>query len=181
MAVTALPPTNTQRWFYDYTVEGDQHSLMMRSANDITPAEAAEAIDLFLLAIDGELVEITTVGLRVAEAGSNITNPASPTGLSATYGSGSGVIINAPLQVTFVGRSADGHKARVGIFGWNGQTDDSWRMTIAENAGVAAEVTNLNSLSAAGLFVSISGEGALWKPYANIGYNDHWVKRARTG
>lgn len=181
MPVAALPPTNTERWFYDYTVEGDQHSLMMRSADAITPAEAATAIDLFLIQIDSELVTLTTVGLRVALVGSNITNPADPTGLAGTYGSGSGVVINAPLQVTFVGRSADGHKARVGIFGWNGQTDDSWRMTSAEVAAVAAEVTNLNSLSTGGLFVSISGAGALWRPYANIGYNDHWIKKARTG
>ena len=181
MAVTPLPAFSTERWFYDYTVEGDQHALVMRAANPITPAEAAEAIDIFLTAISGELTTITTVGLRVALEGSNITNPASTTGLSATYGSGSGVVINAPLQVTFVGRSADGHKARVGIFGWNGQTDDSWRMTTTEVAGVAAGVTELNSLSIAGLFVSISGAGVLWKPYANIGYNDHWIKKARTG
>jgi len=179
MSVAALPPSNTERWFYDYTVLGNQHSLMMRSASPISPGEAAEAIDLFLLQIDSELTTITTVGLRVALEGSNITNPASPTGLAATYGSGSGSDINAPLQVTFTGRSADGHKARVGIFGWNAQTDTSWRMTPAEVAAVGDEVTNLNSLSAAGLFCSISGEGALWHPYANIGYNDHWVKEAR--
>lgn len=179
MSIAALPPSNTERWFYDYTVLGDQHSLMMRVDNPRTPGEAAEAIDLFLLQIDSELVEITTVGLRVALAGSNITNPASPVGLSATYGSGAGAQVNAPLQVTFTGRSVDGHKSRVGIFGWNGQTDDSWRMTGAEVAAVAAEVTNLNSLSAAGFFCSISGVGALWHPYANIGYNDHWVKVAR--
>jgi hypothetical protein len=179
MPVTALPASNTERWFYDYTVLGNQHTLMMRTADAITPAQAAEAIDLFLLQIDSELTTITTVGLRVAAAGSNITNPADPTGLSATYGSGAGSAINAPLQVTFTGRSADGHKSRVGIFGWNAQTDTSWRMTPAEVAAVGAEVTNLDSLSSAGLFVSISGQGALWHPYANIGYNDHWVKEAR--
>jgi hypothetical protein len=179
MPVVALPPSNTERWFYDYSVYGEQHSLMMRVSNPISPGEAAEAINLFLIQIEDELVEITTVGLRVAAEGSNITNPASTTGLAATYGIGAGSDINAPLQVTFVGRSADGHKARVGIFGWAGQTDSSWRMTSAESVGVAAEVSNLNSLSASGLFTSISGQGALWKPYANIGYNDHWVKEAR--
>jgi hypothetical protein len=179
MPVTALNPWNTERWFYDYTVLGDQHSLMMRTPDTLDAASAGEQIDAFLSAIEGGLIEITTVGLRVARAGSNITNNEGTVGLAATYGTGAGSQINAPLQVTFVGRSNDGHKARVGIFGWDGQTDDSWRMTVIENADVAAGVTFLQAITGSGFFTSISGEPVVWHPYANIGYNDHWVKAAR--
>jgi hypothetical protein len=179
MPVTALNPNNTERWFYDYTVLGDQHSLMMRTADSLEAAVAAEQIDGFLTAIEGGLIEITTIGLRVARVGSNITNSEGTVGLSANYGSGAGSQINAPLQVTFVGRSSDGHKARVGIFGWDGQTDESWRMTIVENGDVNAGVVFLQSITTGGFYVSISGEPVVWHPYANIGYNDHWVKKAR--
>lgn len=181
MPVTALDPTNTERWFYDYTVLGNQHSLMMRTADALDFSQAAEAIDAFLTGIEGSLIEITTVGLRVALAGSNITNDVGTAGLSATYGTGAGSAINAPLQVTFTGRSADGHKARVGIFGWDGQTDASWRITAVESADVASGVSVLQGITTGGRFVSISGEPVVWHGYANIGYNDHWVKQARTG
>lgn len=180
MPVTALPPSNTERWFYDYVANEKQHSLMMRTPNELTAGEAGEQIDAFLSAIEGGLTIITTIGLRVARAGSNITNAEGTVGLSATYGSGIGPVIGAPLQVTFVGRSNDGHKARVGIFGWNGQSDDSWRMTVVEDGDVAAGVTFLQAITSSGFFVSISGEPVVWHAYANIGYNDHWVKDARS-
>lgn len=179
MPVPALDPDSTERWYYDYTVLGDQHTMIMRTPNILTAAEAGEAFDFFLTAIEGGLIEITTIGMRVARVGSNITNAEGTVGLQATYGTGAGSAINAPLQVTFTGRSNDGHKTRVGIFGWDGQTDSSWRMTVVENADVAAGVTMLQGLAASGFFSSISGEPPVWHPYANIGYNDHWVKVAR--
>jgi hypothetical protein len=153
---------------------------MMRTPNELDAASAGEQIDAFLSAIDGGLNVITTVGLRVARAGSNITNSEGTVGLAATYGSGAQAGIDAPLQVTFVGRSNDGHKARVGIFGWSGQSDASWRMTVTEDADVAAGVTFLQAITGSGFFTSISGEPVVWHPYANIGYNDHWVKAARS-
>lgn len=179
MPLSPLNPNNTERWFYDYTVLGNQHSLMMRVDHPMSASEAGEQIDAFLTAIEGSLIEITTIGMRVALAGSNISNSEGTVGLQANYGTGAGSAINAPLQVTFVGRSNDGRKARVGIFGWNGQSDDSWRMTVVEEADVADGVTFLQAITASGFFVSISGEPVVWHPYANIGYNDHWVKEAR--
>jgi hypothetical protein len=152
---------------------------MMRTPNELDAASAGEQIDAFLTAIEGGLNEITTVGLRVARGGSNITNNEGTVGLQANYGSGAQAGIDAPLQVTFVGRSSDGHKARVGIFGWSGQSDTSWRMTVVEDADVAAGVTFLQAITSSGFFTSISGEPVVWHPYANIGYNDHWVKEAR--
>lgn len=179
MPVTALAPSNTERWFYDYTVGGNQHTLIMRTADALDAASAGEQIDAFLTAIEGGLATITTVGLRVARGGSNITNNEGTVGLQATYGTGAQAGIDAPLQVTFTGRSNDGHKARVGVFGWAGQSDTSWRMTVIENADISAGVTFLQAITGSGFFVSISGEPVVWHPYANIGYNDHWVKEAR--
>lgn len=179
MPLSPLPPTNTERWFYDYSAYGKEHSLMMRTPNELTAGEAGEQIDGFLTAIEGGLSEITTIGLRVARAGSNITNTEGTPGLQATYGAGAGNSIDTPLQVTFTGRSTDGRKARVGIFGWLGQSDNSWRMSVLEDSDVSAGVTFLQAITSSGFFTSISGEPVVWHAYANIGYNDHWVKEAR--
>lgn len=181
MPVTPLPPSNTERWFLDYTVIDTHHVLIMRTADAVSDGAAAEALDTFLSAIAPGCSAITIDGLRHAAATSDLTFPASTTGLSATYGSGVGQLIDIPLQATFTGRSTDGRKARVGMFGWDAQTDSSWRYTTAENANVAATIAALNSLSASGFFVSISGGGVIYHPYMNIGYNDHWVDKRRAG
>ena len=180
MPVPALPPDNTQRYYYDYSVYAEQHTLIVRCGPSVGLSEAKTQIDLFLQAIGGGLVTITTVGLRHSEAGSNITNPVDADGIAATYGSGVGSAINAPLQVTFTGRSGDGHKARVGMFGWESQTDSSWRYTTAENADVLAAIVALQNAQGEAVFVSISGGQVLWHPYMNVGYNDHWVKHERS-
>lgn len=179
MSIPALPPTSTERWFYDYVANDVQHTLIMRTSDEREASAATEALDAFLTSIAGNLSEITTVGLRVARIGSNITLPQDTTGLASTYGSTPGSAINVPLQVTFTGRSTDGHKARVGIFGWLSQTDASWRISRAEDADVASGLDSLAGLSTGGFFTSISGHAVLWNQYANIGYNDHWIKNRR--
>jgi len=153
--------------------------MVVRHGPDVGLSEATDAIDQFLTAIGGGLVTITTVGLRHSDAGSSITNPVSTGLIAATYGSGVAAAINTPLQVTFTGRSGDGHKARVGMFGWEAQTDNSWRYTTTENSDVLAAVTALQAAQAAQVFVSITGHDVLWHPYMNVGYNDHWVKALR--
>jgi hypothetical protein len=179
MAVPALPPDNTQRYFYDYSVYAEQHTLIVRCHESVGLDDLKVQLDLFLTALGAGLITITTVGLRHAEAGSNVTNPVDAEGLAATYGSGSGSVINAPLQVTFTGRDGDGHKTRVGMFGWEAQTDTSWRYTTSENAVVLDTVAQLTSSGAAGVFFTINAKRPIWHPYMNVGYNDHWVKNER--
>jgi len=179
MPLPAIDPSNTVRYFYDYSVGTIEHTLLCRVTDDVGLSEATDQIDQFLTAIGGGLVTITSVGLRKAEKGSNITNPVDLGLIQATYGSGVQAAINNPLQVTFTGRSGDGHKARVSMFGWEAQTDNSWRYTTSENSDVLAAVTALQGAQAAGCFVSITGHDVLWHPYMNIAYNDHWIKAAR--
>jgi hypothetical protein len=179
MPVVALDPSNTARYFYDYSIGGDNHSMLVRVTEDVGLSDAALAIDAFLTAIEPGCNEFVTVGLRFAALGSNITNPVDSDPIQATYGSGVMPVINRPLQVTFTGRSGDGHKARVGLFAWDAQTDDTWRYSVGENATVIAAIAALGTAGAGGIFCSISGERVLWHPYMNIGFNDHWVKEAR--
>lgn len=179
MALSALDPSNTDRYWLDYSANDEQHSMLQRTAEGKSASEAAEAFDIFLLSIDGNLTTITIIGMRFAPAGSNITNPVDTTGLAGTYGSGVGSVINVPLQITFPGRSSDGRKNFISVFGWTSANDDSWRILTSEDEDVAGGVAALNTLSSGGSFVTISGNRAFYKPYANVGYNDYWVGQAR--
>jgi len=179
MAVPAIDPANTQRYYYDYSVYAEQHTMIVRCHESVGLSDAKIAIDDFLTSLGDDIVEITTVGLRHSEIGSNVTNPVDADGLAATYGSGAGSAINAPLQITFTGRDGSGHKCRVGLFGWASQTDSSWRTTTAESATVLAAVASLTSGGALGVFYTINAQRPIWHPYMNLGYNDHWVKVER--
>ena len=179
MALPALDPTNTERWWLDYSANDTVHSMLMRTQDEISAIDAAEAYDLFLTAIAGNLTTISIVGLRHAAVGSNITNPEPITGLAATYGSGVGSTINTPLQITFPGRSRDGRKMFVSVFGWISANDTNWRINTGEDSDVAAGVGVLNSLAAGGRFCTISGATTIFKPYANVGFNDYWVGQLR--
>jgi len=179
MPVTALPPNNTDRFFLDYTAVGAQHVMILRAEDGTLGADAAAAFHALLTAIEDNLTEITILSLRHAVAGSDVTVPIDTGVLNPTYGTATVDPINRPLQVTFTGRSLDGHKTRVGLFGWAGQNDSSWRKTPAEEASVGDALTVLHDESVAGRFVSISGQRVTWNGYMNLGYNDHWVKRAR--
>lgn len=179
MAVPALPPSNTARYFYDYSVYGEQHALIARVGPEVGLSDFVLYLDGFLTEFSAGSVQITTVGLRHSEQGSNVTNPVDTTGLSSTYGTGSGDPINKPLQSTFTGRDGAGHKCRVGMFGWEAQTDTQWRYLTTDSSIVLACIASLESAGVAGVFWTINGSRPLWHPYMNVGYNDHWVKQER--
>ena len=179
MSVPALPASNTARYYYDYSVYGEQHVLIVRVGPEVSPSDVSLGLDGFLTEFAAGSVLITTVGLRFSEAGSNVTNPVDATGLSSTYGAGSGDPINKPLQATFTGRDGEGHKNRIGMFGWEAQTDTQWRYTTSDSSIVLNCVAALEGLGALGIFLTINGQRPLWHPYMNVGYNDHWVKQER--
>jgi len=181
MALAPLPPSNTERWWLEYTDQGVSHKMLMRCADERSAGEVAEAYDTFLASIVDGINVLTIVGLSHAAAGSNVTNPEDPTGLAATYGLAAGDPINIPLEMTFPGRSRDGRKTFVSLFGWAAQTDETWRYDATIGSIVINGVTALNGLSASGFFVSISGARVFHKNYANVSFNDYWVKKRRSG
>ncbi len=179
MTISPLPASNTERWFLDYTVGGFQHTMICRAASPQVADDVASAFNAVLTELTTYLAVITIVGFRKALVGSDITNPQSAAGLESTYGTGAQGAIYAPVQTTFVGRSIDGRKARVGVFGAATLNDSSYRITAAENSEIASAIDQLGAFSAGGLFVGISGIRVLWHSYANIGLNDHFVRSMR--
>lgn len=181
MAVIPLDPWNTERWYLSYTAQDVAHTAIMRVAAAQLAEDAAIAFHTFLSALAEGLVEIAITGLAKTAVGSNIRVPQSTSGLDLTYGSISPSDANKPLQVTFTGRSLDGRKTRVGMYGYFSMNDASWRKTVAEENEVANTVDALETLSAGGFFVSISGQRVFWHQYMNLGFNDHFVREARQG
>lgn len=181
MALPPLPASNTERWFLRYTENGVQHTAICRTADEKTASEVCEAFDAVLTAFGSNSYALTITGLDRAAVGSDIAFPESTTGLAASYGTGIGTNLDRPLQATFTGRSSDGRKSRFGLFGWKGQTDPSWRYDQGENADADATRAALDTWSIAGFFVSISGGRVRYNAYMNVGYNDHYVTKARRG
>lgn len=181
MALTPLPENNTERWWLLYTDQGVQHRMLMRADGPRDASEVAEAFDTFLNSIVDGINVLTIVGLQHAAEGSNVTNPEDTTGLAASYGTATGDPINIPLEMTFPGRSRDGRKTYVSLYGWAAQTDETWRYDATVGSIVINGVTALNGLSAGGLFVSISGQRVIRNNYANVSFNDFWVKQRRKG
>lgn len=178
MPITPLPPTNTERWWLDYTVNGDAHSMLMRTVLGIDPAVVSDGYADFLEAMGvGALYGINVTGLRRAVIGSDVTLPQLYTG-STPIGSGTGVAGDDRAKVfSFTGRDVSGHKARVFVYGAKVSADGDYRFDLSENADVIAGLTQLKAT--VDMFLSINGLPVVWNDYVNIGYNDHWIKQAR--
>lgn len=172
-----LPPDSTARLFVDYTVCGHQHTAQVRFR---APATADDAIAAFndVIGAIGEYFFLTTVNsVRVAAEGSNISNPYPgtwPTG----WGAGAGVPAFSARYCDFVGRSLDGRRVRLALFGFQFEySGTDFRMNAAEDDNVAAAVDALNA--AEGVMLSINGFQPLWYAYADIGDNAYWRNQIR--
>lgn len=178
MPITALPPSNTPRWFMDYAVSGVNHTLMMR-ANDLKTASLVSSVldGLFQLMDVGNLYTIDTISLRHAAEGSDVTVPETWSGASS-YGGGTAFDTDNRVRAySFTGRSLDGHKCKFFIYGALIGAEGDYRIDTGSNAGISDAIDYLNALN--GFFISISGEPVVWNPYANVGWNDHWLKVLR--
>jgi hypothetical protein len=172
-----LPQSNTMRWWAVYTANSTQHRLMIRTAPGVTAAQMNTIFTSLFNNLTSALNTINVQNLEFADLGSNVRNTAAWTG-PASFGSGTEVDTDGRARsFSFVGRSQDGRKARVFVFGVKPFSEGDYRVDTSEAVAVANTVTFLNGAS--GVFLSISGAQPTWKGYANIGFNDHWIKQYR--
>jgi hypothetical protein len=176
--MAALPASNTARAWLDYSDGVNEHSMMFRFGPSVTQLTINSRIDTFLDSLDTVLYLITVIGLRLAVAGSNVTNPASWTG-NATYGTGTMPVSNAPRELRFIGRSTDGRQNSVSVYGFDGATPDTYRITSAANPVIEAAILSLANSAAVGVGLTVSGQPPIWKAYASFNFNSYWEKEAR--
>lgn len=172
------PPNNTRRYFLDYIVANVQHTMCVRTTGGVTPAEASTEIGGFLTQLAPVLNVITIAGLRIAEAGSNVTNAALWSG-AATYGTGNQSPQDVPKFLSFIGRDVGGTRTRIFVFGTSLSADANWRVSTTENTAIANAITYLRNRTTT--FLSIILAPPVWKPYANFGYHSYWQRQRRTG
>ncbi len=175
--MAALPPFNTERWWIVYTNNGTTHRLMMRTNAGATAANVSLTLQGVFSRLAPILYATSILGLEFSVINSNVRNAATYSG-TASFGTGSGSGVDTRARaLSFVGRSPDGRKNRLFVFGAKDISEGDYRVDTTESTDVAALVTYLNG--ATGAFLSISGAQPVYKNYANIGFNDHWIKAYR--
>jgi hypothetical protein len=172
-------PSNTTGVFYlDYHVEGEDHTLQIRFGEASSALEAASVADAFLAAVEDNLFLLTVLGARVRDAGGSVSYPVDWDGAN-TYGAGTTGHYASGIYMDFVGRSIDGRRCRISVFGAQNPVDSTgkdYRFT-TDTAWVSGGLAALESL--ANCPVSISGEPVNWQQYANVGINAYWRNKIR--
>ena len=167
-------PKGTARWWLVYNNNSTEHRLLMRTANAATNIIVSGFFQSLLNAVAGTLNSTTVLGLEHAIQGSNVRNPATYTG-TVTFGTGTEAAQDVrPRCWSFTGRTTDGVKSKLFIFGMKQTAEGDLRVDTGESTAVANAVTFLNTTT--GAFLGITGLQPIWHLYANVGYNDHWIK-----
>jgi hypothetical protein len=179
MPLVALPEDNTERWWLLYTNNNTSHKMLMRTGEGQVSTAISTVFQNFLSKLPTLMVSTSVTGLERAVKGSNVRIPFAYTGTQPT-GTGTNVDNDRRARtISFTGRSTDGHKSRIFVFGINDISEGDMRVDITEATAIADAVTHLNGAN--NVWLSISGLQPTWHQYANIGYNDHWIKEYRKG
>jgi hypothetical protein len=171
-----LPPETTQRFFLDYATANRQHTLMVRTTTPQAATTFSTVMDAFLDAIAPTIYAIVIVGARVAQVGSNITSPIAWGG-SAGYGATAEPLDLAPRQLCFLGRSTDGRRMRMYLFGYEGATHGDYRISRSENTDVDAAYNVMEANPS--FWASISGNVTTKYEYVDINFNSYWERDLR--
>lgn len=178
MPVTALPASNTPRWWLDYTVNGDTHSLQMRLPTGGTDADAEAVFSDLLALMDTNAFYLWNIlGMRSAAVGTDVSLPATYGGPTAA---GSGSSTDGDFRAhtySLTGRDAAGHKIKVTLFGAKLQANGDYRIQNGENASTDVLIDYFAALDMK--FVTINALQPIWNNYVNTGWNDHWIKSRR--
>lgn len=173
-----LSPTATERWKYTYQNAIAEHTLMFRLLAGSDVADADSVMQALIVYFGDLVVESTITLLETASVGSSIFNPITGSDLVGTnFGTTPANRANNAVAGTLVGRSADGRRTRLSIFGWFGAVSD-YRLTVGEDPDLGILVSFLNNPSTP--IITIGGLGPVFKSYLDIKANDHWVTEARS-
>jgi len=175
--MTPLPPSSTARLEFDYDTCGYGHTVQVRLSEATTPADGVDAFQSLVAALSPAMFPGVVTGVRLAESGSNIFNPYSDS-FDISWGSGSPQAYHTAWYYDFVGRSLDGRKVRIALFGAQSiEYGGNYRITLGELAAINDAWSVL--AGATGVFVSINGFQPVWHRYANCGANAYWRNKVR--
>lgn len=182
-------PNFTARYRLRYSTLGHTHTQQWRIARGAGVAGLNNMIlkvAAFWAALQSNLWnDVTFLSATYAAEDSDIflpaAVPAAPTGALTPPAN---PISQSIVSTGFVGRSNAGQKARVFVYGVatspeeTSSLGDDFRLSGAESANVNAAVVVLNNGSPN--VVGSDDNGVSWYNYANIKYNDYWLRRIRS-
>lgn len=169
-----LPESNTPRYRVHYTVGTFEHTMQFRSA--ISPVALGALVEAFTNAFGINVWASVITNVEFAPSGSNIFNLVLTGAEGHSYGVGAMPITFAPLAYNFIGRSNDGRRVRLAVFGSKSNAtnfrvaplEESW---IDDARGVL--------VGAGSSLLTIGGLAPVWKTYVNVKNFDHWVDEIR--
>ncbi len=178
MALPPLPPDNTVRYFLDYIVAGEAHSMQCRATDTVDDATAVAELHTqatFLALAMGSNCSFTGVSKCV-----KFSNVRNPVGGFATITGALAVIADParPFETGFAGRSSTGRKVKAFLFGVQGiAIPTSWADTPITQVNLSA-FRNSIAVSTE-LWRAIDGSKPTWYDKVTYGYNDHWIAAVR--
>lgn len=178
MALSPLPASNTKRYFLGNQAGDLTHTIQIRTDGTQTDAQVVTALTSIFSVILPVCFDDTSFGpLEVADLGSDIRNPVA--GWSTLVGTqpGSQPANDDPLTLCARGRSSDGRKVRLFLWGVLFTRPDTWRFVPGSATDLESFLSSLNS--AAHTFFAIGGLKPVWRSDYTVNYNDHAIKRLR--
>lgn len=172
-----LPHNNTDIYYLDYNVATHPHVLEVRTVDGAAVADVIAEIDAFMGNLNAMLTTVSFTGFRFQGNGTDVSFPVTWTG-DTVWGSGAATDQQAASYCSFVGRSIDGRRAKVSVFGFKALSADvNFRFARGESEAVDNELDALGTFTNG--FKSISGLDVIWNQYMNTGQNAHWRNKLR--
>lgn len=169
-----LSPDNTPRFRFHYSVDTEQHTFQVRSHE--SPSTVGAMMNGFLLALDDSIFAQTLDFVDFAPTGSSIFNPVTTGYEGNPYGLNPVVDTARAFAYTFLGRTSGGRRTRIAIFG-AATLGVNYRISAGEDSNVDAAIAIL--VAQGSQHRAIDDLTPIWKSYADVQVNDHWVKLLR--
>ena len=174
----ALPPNSTDRYFLDVSVGSVDHSTVIRTGDSATHDDVIGWLTGFITDLGNNVAGTTLRGLRKQEAGAVFSFPVATGTLPTSWGFGAPSKKAAGRYLSFVGRSASGHRCRMTWWGFIQESvSDDFRVNPGEMEALSLLVEDLNS--SPDIAISVNGDKPVWLLYANFGDNAHFRNKLR--
>lgn len=172
-----LPTNLTDTYFVDYEGPMGQRSFQFRMPVGSADGDASTSAQAFIEHLQPVIYSsVQFIALRKRTAGSTVSFPIT---WFAMAGTASGTLQQQdyPRYLSFVGRSNDGRRVKLSVYGVTLSISNDYRLSQGENAAVLAATSWLNGPTCP--WVTISGNDPVWQLYGNQGYNSYFQQEQR--
>lgn len=178
------------RYTFQYRSGGAVHSVTVRLARGVARDDEAVTTKMAVMYAELEsalMLDFAFLSGTYYPEDAFLGFPVDLGTMAAAAGTNSSpiVAVHKAIQLRFECRGNLGGRTSLSIFGTNLVDVDNtaglrdFRVTPGEVTGLGDFITALSELAPA--FVPLGSTSGIWKNYANLKYNDHWVGELRKG